>query len=245
MSVCRLLIALLVACGPSLVRAESLVLLTENLAPFNMSASGGNYAKDAGVSGISSDTLRAVCERAKIECQQILRFPWDRVYQQALNEVGYGLFSVARTAEREALFKWVGPIATNDWVLMANADSSISLNNLQGATQYRIGGYRGDAIGQYLIDRGLTVEASLSDSENVQKLVKGQIDLWATADPSGRYLARQAGVEGLKVVQRFNTAELYLALNINTADAVVVQLQAALDSLRADGQLAAIAARYQ
>lgn len=245
MSVYRLLLALLVVCGSSLVRAESLVLLTENLAPFNMSTNGGNYAKDAGVSGISSDTMRAVCERAKVECQQILRFPWDRVYQQTLSDAGYGLFSVARTAERESLFKWVGPIATNDWVLMAKADSPISLSNLQDAAQYRIGGYQGDAISQYLIDRGLTVQTSLRDNENVQKLAKGQIDLWATADPTGHYLAKQAGVEDFKVVQRFYTAKLYLALNKNASDALVQQLQAALDSLRADGQLAAIAARYQ
>lgn len=245
MSVYRVLLALFVLGGSSLVRAESLVLLTENLAPFNMSTNGSNYAKDAGVSGISSDTMRAVCERAKVECQQILRFPWDRVYQQTLNDAGYGLFSVARTAEREALFKWVGPIASNDWVLMAKADSPITLNNLQEAAQYRIGGYQGDAISQYLIDRGLSVETSLRDNENVQKLLKGQIDLWATADPTGNYLAKQAGVGGFKIVQRFYTAELYLALNKNTPDALVEQLQAALDSLKAEGQLKAIAARYQ
>ncbi|MBC9045182.1 ABC transporter substrate-binding protein, partial [Pseudomonas aeruginosa] len=76
------------------------------------------------------------------------RFPWDRVYQQALSEPGYGVFSTARTPEREDKFKWVGPLAVNDWVLMARGDSSIHLNSLEDAARYRIGGYKNDAISQ-------------------------------------------------------------------------------------------------
>lgn len=138
--------SLALLCASALARAETLVLLTENLVPFNMAVNGGNYAKDDGISGISTDTVRAACERAQIECQLILRFPWDRVYQQALSEPGYGVFSTARTPEREDKFKWVGPLAVNDWVLMARGDSSIHLNSLEDAARYRIGGYKNDAI---------------------------------------------------------------------------------------------------
>jgi polar amino acid transport system substrate-binding protein len=240
----RLLAVVVVLLGASLAHAQNLVLLTENLAPFNQSVSGRNFAKNDGITGISSDTLRLVCARARVECQQILRFPWERVYQQALNEPGYGLFSTARTPAREKLFKWVGPIASNDWVLMAKGDSPILLASLANAAKYRIGGYKGDAISQYLIDRGLPVQTALRDNKNVEKLLKGQIDLWVTADPSGRYLAKQEGLEGLKVVQRFHTAELYLALNLATPDDLVRRLQEALDALRAEGQLSAIVARY-
>jgi polar amino acid transport system substrate-binding protein len=240
----RLLAVVVLLLGASLAHAQNLVLLTENLAPFNQSVSGRNFAKNDGITGISSDTLRLICARAGVECQQILRFPWQRVYQQALNEPGYGLFSTARTPAREKLFKWVGPIASNDWVLMAKGDSPILLASLADAAKYRIGGYKGDAISQYLIDRGLPVQTALRDNTNVEKLLKGQIDLWVTADPSGRYLARQEGLDGLKVVQRFHTAELYLALNLATPDDLVRRLQEALDALRAEGQLSAIVARY-
>ncbi|WP_439886583.1 substrate-binding periplasmic protein [Pseudomonas sp. MBLB4123] len=244
MPVLRLFAAALLLCEVGLAHAQNLVLLTENLAPFNHSVNGRNFAKDAGITGISSDTLRAVCARAGVECQQILRFPWARVYQQALNEPGYGLFSAARTPAREKQFKWVGPIASNDWVLMAKADSPIQLASLQEAAQYRIGGYQGDAISQSLIDRGLPVQLALRDNKNLEKLGKGQIDLWVTADPSGRYLAKQEGIEDLRVVQRFHTAELYLALNLATPDELVQRLQEALDALRAEGELSRIVERY-
>ncbi|MDH1283235.1 ABC transporter substrate-binding protein [Pseudomonas chengduensis] len=240
----RFVTILALACGLSLARAEPLVLLTENLPPFNMSVAGTNYARDDGVTGISSDILRAVCERAQVQCQQILRFPWQRVYQQTLDDAGYGLFSTARTAEREGLFKWVGPIASNEWVLFSKGDSSIQLNSLDDARRYRIGGYKGDAKTQFLLDRGLEVQTALRDSENVKKLERGQIDLWVTSNQAGRFVARQEGVENLKMVQKLHTADLYLALNLQTSDELVQKLQSALDSLRAEGALKSIEARY-
>ena len=244
MPVFRLLAAVCLFCLAAPLRAESLVLLTENLAPFNMAANGSNFARDEGIQGISADTLRGMCRRAGVECQLILRFPWERVYQQALDEAGYGIFSTARTPERESLFKWVGPIASNDWVLFALPDSPIQLNNLQDAARYRIGGYKDDAKSRYLTDRGLTVQTALRDNENVRKLMKGQIDLWVTADPNGRYVAKQEGLDGLKVVQRLYTAELYLALNRDTPDELVQKLQKALDEMREAGELQTIKARY-
>ena len=49
---------------------------------------------------------------------------------------------------------------------------------------------------------------------------------------------------GLKTVLRFNSAELYLALNRQVPDDVVAKLQAALDQLRKEGVVDDIMARY-
>ncbi len=76
---------------------------------------------------------------------------------------------------------------------------------------------------------------ALRDQLNAQKLQSGQIDLWATGDPAGRYLAKQEGISGLKTILRFDSAELYLALNREVPDEVVSKLQAELDKLREEG----------
>ena len=68
--------------------------------------------------------------------------------------------------------------------------------------------------------------------------------MWATGDPAGRYLARQVGVTQLKTVLRFNSAQLYLALNKDVPDEVVAKLQAALDQLRGEGVVDRIMAGY-
>ena len=85
---------------------------------------------------------------------------------------------------------------------------------------------------------------ALRDQDNARKLLDGQIDLWATGDPAGRYLARLEGVNGLKTVLRFNSAELFLALNKDTPQAVVERLQRALDEMRSDGFVDRVFADY-
>ncbi|MGH8354428.1 MAG: substrate-binding periplasmic protein, partial [Pseudomonas sp.] len=174
-------------------------------------------------------------KRAGVKYNLSLRFPWDRIYKLALEKPGYGVFVTARLPEREQLFKWVGPIGPDDWVLLAKGDSPIALSSLEQAKPYKIGAYKGDAIAEYLVQQKLEPVTALRDQENAKKLEHGQIDLWATGDPAGRYLAKQEGVSGLKTVLRFNSAELYLALNKEVPDEVVQKLQAALEQMRSEG----------
>ncbi len=222
----------------------ALVLLTENFPPYNMAKNGKNFAKEENIEGIAVDIVRETFKRAGISYNLTLRFPWERIYKLALEKPGYGVFVMARLPDREALFKWVGPIGPDDWVLLAKADSKIQLDDLEHARRYKIGAYKGDAIAETLEKQGLNPLVVLRDQDNAQKLMDGQIDLWATGDPAGRYLARQVGVTGLKTVLRFNSAELYLALNKNVPDEVVSRLQAALDQLRDEGVVVEIVNRY-
>ncbi|WP_095052732.1 ABC transporter substrate-binding protein [Pseudomonas sp. Irchel s3b2] len=221
-----------------------LVLLTENFPPYNMAKNGKNFAQDENINGIAADIVREMFKRADITYSLTLRFPWERIYKLALEKPGYGVFVMARLPDREKLFKWVGPIGPDDWIMLAKADSKITLENLEQARKYKIGAYKGDAIAETLAKQGLKPIVVLRDQDNAKKLVNGQIDLWATGDPAGRYLARQDGVTGLKTVLRFNSAELYLALNKDVPDDVVAKLQAALDQLRREGVVDDIMARY-
>ncbi|MDR6960857.1 polar amino acid transport system substrate-binding protein [Pseudomonas brassicacearum] len=225
-------------------RDVGLVLLTENFPPYNMAMNGKNFAQDENINGIAVDIVREIFKRADISYSLTLRFPWERIYKLALENPGYGVFVMARLPEREKLFKWVGPIGPDDWIMLAKTDSKITLDSLEQARKYRIGAYKGDAIAETLAKQGLNPIVVLRDQDNARKLVNGQIDLWATGDPAGRYLARQEGVNDLKTVLRFNSAELYLALNKDVPDDVVARLQAALDELRKEGAVDAIMARY-
>ncbi|SFB25889.1 polar amino acid transport system substrate-binding protein [Pseudomonas sp. NFIX10] len=236
--------ATLLLAGTVRAADTSLVLLTENFPPYNMAKNGKNFAQDENIHGIAVDIVREIFKRADISYSLTLRFPWERIYKLALENPGYGVFVMARLPEREKLFKWVGPIGPDDWIMLAKADSKIALDSLEQARQYKIGAYKGDAIAETLAKQGLKPIVVLRDQDNARKLVNGQIDLWATGDPAGRYLARQEGVNDLKTVLRFNSAELYLALNKDVPDDVVARLQAALDELRKEGAVDAIMARY-
>lgn len=220
------------------------VLLTENFPPFNMAADGKNYAAERNISGINADIVREMFKRAGIAYSMTLRFPWERIYNQVLEQPDQGLFSTTYTPEREPLFKWVGPLTSTGWVLLAPPGSSLRLSSLEQAQPYRIGAYKNDAVSQHLESKGLEPINSLRDQENIGKLLKGRIDLWATTDPVGPYLAKQEGVSGLTTVLRFNDAQLFLALNKQTPDEVVTRLQKALNEMKGDGAIDAIMRRY-
>jgi len=242
-----LFVALFLATGfahAQLPADYKVVLLTENFPPFNMAVDDKNFARDDGIDGISADIVREMFKRAGIDYTLTLRFPWDRLYRLTLDKPNYGLFSTTYTPERQPLFKWVGPLAKTGWVLLAAPGNDIKVSSLQDAAQYRIGAYKNDAVSQHLESQGLQPINALRDQENVKKLVRGQIDLWATTDPVGRYLAKQEEVSGLNTVLRFNDAELYLALNKDTPDEVVERLQKALNEMRTEGYIDDITENY-
>lgn len=243
----RLLFVLCLGAGiahAELPRDYKVILLTENFPPFNMAIDDKNFARDDSIDGISADIVREMFKRAGIDYTLTLRFPWDRLYRLTLDKPNYGLFSTTYTEERKPLFKWVGPIAKTGWVLLAAPGSDIKVSSLKEAAKYRIGAYKNDAVSQNLESQGLAPINALRDQENVKKLVRGQIDLWATTDPVGRYLAKQEDVTGLNTVLRFKDAELYLALNKDTPDEVVQRLQQALDAMRAEGYVDEVTNNY-
>jgi polar amino acid transport system substrate-binding protein len=220
------------------------VLLTENFPPYNMAINGKNFAREDNLDGIAVDIVREMFKRAGVNYSMTLRFPWERIYKLALEKPGYGVFVTARLSEREALFKWVGPIGPDDWVLLGRGDSTITLDSLEQAKRYKVGAYKGDAIAEHLVEQGLQPLTALRDQQNAKKLMAGQIDLWATGDPAGRYLAKQEGVSGLKTILRFDSAELYLALNKDVPDEVVRKLQVELERMRSEGFVDDILSSY-
>lgn len=163
-----------------------MVLLTENFPPFNMAADGKNYAAEQNISGINADIAREMFKRAGISYSLTLRFPWERIYNQVLEQPDQGLFSTTYTPEREPLFKWVGPLASTGWVLLASPGSPLRLSLLEQAGQYRIGAYKNDAVSQHLESKGFEPLNSLRDQENIGKLL----------DRSGRALPCQTGRRG-------------------------------------------------
>lgn len=218
-----------------LPQGYEVVLQTENFPPFNMADGGKNFAKEEHIQGISATIVREMFKRADIAYSMTLRFPWDRVYQSTLDLPDHGLFSTSMTDERRPLFKWVGPIAQYESVLLSAPGSTLKLTSLAQAKGYKVGAYKSSAVSQRVEAQGIEPVNALRDQENLQKLLAGNIDLWATSDPVWRHYAKQEGVGGLTTVLVFNSAPLYLALHKDIPDEVVTRLQKALDEMKTEG----------
>jgi len=237
----RALFALLVSAAFS-VRAElpasyPITLQTDSFPPFNMGPNSKGFARGDDVQGIAADTVRDIFRRAGISYNLTLRGPWSRLYEQTQQQPAHGLFSVARTPQNAGQFKWVGPLAHHDSVLLAPAGKGLKFDSLAQAQGYQIGGHTNGTVSLFLESQGIRTSNSLNDAENLRKLLTGRIDLWAVADPVWRYFARQQGVEEgqLQVALSFRSEPLYLALSPDTPDAVVNRLQKALDEVIAEG----------
>lgn len=233
----------------SVARAElpesyQVVLMTDNFAPFSMAQDDKNFAKADEITGVNADLVKEIFKRAKIDYNLTLRFPWERIYKNALDTPDSGVFSVAMSDERKPLFKWVGPLYGTERVFVAAPNSSIKITNPKDASKYRVGSYKGGAAGSFLDKNNIPYEAGLQDQDNAKKLIDGKIDLWVTNDPVFRYLASKEGIQGLKVVFVSDVSPHYLALNLKTPDEVVQRLQQALDEIRADGTFKRLGAPY-
>ncbi|MFC3459757.1 substrate-binding periplasmic protein [Massilia haematophila] len=226
------------AAVPAGSRDVALYITAEPAAPSSMLDERGQ------VVGIATDKVRAALGRAGVG-YTIELLPWKRAYAAARRRADACVYSTTRTPEREALFKWVGPLDTAQWLLMARADRHIALRNLEDARPYRIGTYNGDARDHYLRSRGFTVDAAPHDLLNPRKLLLGRIDLWVAALRPGSVVLEQNGWAGKIVpVLAFNRHELFLACNRGVPDTVVERLNDAFAALERDGVLRRIERGY-
>ena len=98
----RCVVGLLVLGLSAAVPAQSLQFYTEEYPPLN-------YSRDGRPVGLAVDLVRELFERTG-DHGRISVVPWARGYQAAQLEPNTALFVTMRTAERERLFKWVGPV---------------------------------------------------------------------------------------------------------------------------------------
>ncbi|TDR80543.1 substrate-binding periplasmic protein [Paludibacterium purpuratum] len=234
------LLVLLLALFAGTVEAAGLRLLTESYPPFNMMLDNGQ------VGGMSTDIVHELFRRAQME-HTIELMPWIRAFNTAVLENNTCVYSTTRTDNREHQFKWVGPLLENPWVLYARPSNrpgpKVGLD-LESVRRYRIGGYNGDAVAQYLIARGFNVELTPADELNPHKLLAGRIDFWATGKYLGDYLLRKEKLPPLKPVLVFNTAFMYLACNPRIDNRIIYQLNDVMQGMQRDGTIARITKQY-
>jgi polar amino acid transport system substrate-binding protein len=233
--------AAFVALACCAVSASALTLTTEDYPPFNVRADNEHP-----ISGISTDIIRELMKRAGIEIN-ITMYPWQRALTMAASDPETCVYSTVRTAKREATYKWVGPVTSDDWALFAPSDSNIELKSLEDARKYKLGGYQGDAAGDFLVTHKFNVDITETDKLNPQKLMAGRIDLWIAGMRTGPYVARREGVSNIKPIFTFGDAkdyQMYLACNKAVPDTTIKRLNDILKQMQADGTSAKLAAKY-
>lgn len=227
---------------PPLVFAQSvddIVFMTENYPPFN-------FEKDGRLQGIAADLMVLILKKldSKQTREDIRLLPWARGYRLTLNQKNTCLFATTRTAEREKLFKWVGPITTTSIGLLARKERKVKIQSLADIKDYHVGVVRSDIGEQLLVNAGIPLQnldrvgGTDATLTSITKLNKGRIDVWSYETNVAIWEIKAKGfkVEEYETVYVLKEGELYFAFNKDTPDLVIEKLQAALDSVVADGE---------
>jgi polar amino acid transport system substrate-binding protein len=234
----------------SIYSEYELVVLTENFPPYN-------YEQNGYVEGISSEIVRLVLDDSKVN-YKITAMPWTRAYALTQSQPNTLLFSTSRSAKREKLFKWIGPIAPKKYSVFAlKSRSDIEINSLEDMKKYRIGTTQNDARESYLIEKGFKIGDQLDsladespNESNFKKLRINRIDLWPMPDAVAHYIVKKAGYEPDEIINRVYVLDdlskdgYYIAVNKETDETIVNNLQKSLDKLRRNGKQQAILQKW-
>jgi polar amino acid transport system substrate-binding protein len=154
---------------------------------------------------------------------------------------------MARTAKREDLFHWVGPLVGKRWVLFAKNGSGIKIDTLNDASKFIIGIMRNDARSVYLKDKGF--QNIFEATEHVQALtmlMKGRVDLWASSDFEGPIIIKETEhkFSDLEIVFNMKRVQSYLGISKSTSPEIAKQWQNAFAEMKQDGTIEKIAAKW-
>lgn len=223
------------------VPAAALPVLAEENLPFS-------YQRDGSMLGYCTETVRAALEAAHLPYQMDIQ-PWARIYTTTLAKPGTLMFPIARTAEREDKFKWIGPLVANRIALFRKKGrSDVVVHSLDDARHYRIGVVNMDFREEYLRRKGFSEAGGkslivVSSSDLLLPMLQaGRIDLvplgLAKCAPHGLDCS---SIEPVYVLSELESA-LYMVFNRNTSDALVQKVREGFEQTRRNGSLARIMA---
>ena len=228
---------------PAMAMAASIKAYAEALPPLN-------YEENGKMTGFATELLRQMASEAGHSVQAEV-MPWMRAYRTVKQQPGSALYSIVRNPEREALFKWVGPIAPRRMMVYALASRpDIKVRRPQDLLRYRLGVLAESSAASQLLQLGLSearLEYGQSDEVNLKKLLLGRADGVVMLDWAMRWQQKLQQVDAARIRPVWSLDQRYqywFAFNKDTDPALLHSLQRALDQLRADGRLAALKRRY-
>ncbi|MFK5892404.1 MAG: ABC transporter substrate-binding protein [Pseudomonadota bacterium] len=227
---------------------DNVVIMTEVYPPYNMKVDGK-------LAGISVDVLESMLGHmgSTKDRSHFVLTNWSRAYSLAEKRQNHMVFSTTRTAQRESIFKWVGPITKTTIGIIAPKNKKIILKTLSDINHYRVGTVLKDIGEQLLLEAGFDKSKlhSISGENAIElsfkKMKNNRIDMFAYEINAAKYEAKSKGfnLDDYQVIYTLKEGELFYAFNKSTDDQIINKWQKALDDLKADGTLKKILKKYR
>jgi polar amino acid transport system substrate-binding protein len=221
-------------------KGDGLRILTADNPPLN-------FSRDGEITGLATDVARELIQRTRTP-GTIEMVTWTDGYRALSGDANVALFSTVMTAERKALFQWVGPVVTLDTNLYALKGSRIEIANLdqarQAGTIATVTKYYSE---QMLAEEHFTDTESCPDrATSLHRLLDGEVPLVVASNTEMPASLETMGApaDAVKSVFTLSTDLVYIAFSKGTSPALVARWQQALDAMKRDGTFARIYARW-
>lgn len=231
---------------PLMVNAQFLRLYTEEYPPYN-------YLDNQTLTGLNFEIVKKLCEEADISCDFEL-MAWSRGYELAKSQENSGIFSTSRNAEREPLFKWVGPLEMARFAMFKlKQRTDIQGETLSELNKYSIGVIRNTMTFNLLEKHGWDLSMNIVEFSSFEEFHKpflnGRFELLPASRLSLFYSLRKYGhpTDQIEQIYEFKSDAYnhYLALNLSVDDDVVLRLNQQLVRLRNTGWVAELREHYE
>ena len=216
-------------CGAQpLARNASITLITEGWPPYN-------YVEQGHLSGVSVRIVRALQQELG-RSDPIRLYPSMRASKMLQTQTRTMMFSMFRTPQREASYKWIGPIGRDAIYFYQRRGSPLQIRTLKDAKDVPvIASRQAGLVFNTLTALGFTnLDASAHSSKQVYgKLLRARAELAISHSPQQRGVPADASQQGpVKVVE----SDLYIAASLDFSDSEIALWQKALNRLKASGE---------
>lgn len=230
MKLCLILCHCLLFVTCAFADEAELRIYTEEYPPYN-------YWQEDQLRGISTEVVRDVLERAKlgVSITDVQLVPWARGYNETLHRKNTAIFGMARTKERENLFKWVGPIGCARIGIIGRKCDEIKIRELNDLKDYSVGVVRDD-VGHQLIRKELPwfkMDVANSSEANLFKLRSGRVDLFVYDLNAVDYMLRKLSLlpGEFETVYVLLETPFSIGFNLDTDEKVLRKFQKAFDEV--------------
>jgi polar amino acid transport system substrate-binding protein len=216
--------------------AQTLRVVTEDLPPYQIVVNGNVIA------GSSFLLVDELLKRAEISTH-VEVLPWARAYTIASSEPNVMIFSIARTANREANFNWLIKVDSSTYTFYSLATrKDLQIQNVSEALQHSVASVRNSSEANALLDMGFVEGKNLiltvsykqawqmvllkrADFTYANSIILDAVDTPQPGDPDVFSKAYNPG----------QSTDLYLATSINIDAGILLGLQTSLESMQQDG----------
>lgn len=218
------------------IAAKSITVVTEFIPPYQ------TKNEDGSVGGYATQVVKRLFELTDKQ-HQIIPLPWARAYLMAQKEPNVMIYSMIRTAEREAKFQWIGNLHTQRfymWGLKKNFDKPF--REFSQAKSYRIATSKGYGAAYLLAEKNFdNVLHTARNDQNVGMLFKERVDIIFSSEVLLHNRIKKLGYAKEDVRRLFEVTplsrELSIAFSRESNPHLVLRFQVAFNYLERTGEL--------